>query len=208
MTSRETNSQVEKSILPVDFYKESAIQTAKMLIGKYLIRIFNGKRLVGIILETEAYDGEHDQACHARTGRTQRNAAMYGPPGHAYIYFTYGMHWMLNCVTGSEGYPAAVLIRTILPIEGLDVIAKRRKGIPKKHWCDGPAKLTKALAIDGILNNANLCSNDSGLFIERGIIIKDQWIKRTPRIGINFASEPWRSKLWRFIAVLPEEWRL
>ena len=92
-------------------------QVARDLLGQRLVRLLNGQRVSGLILEAEAYDGESDLACHARSGRTERNSMMYGDAGHAYIYFTYGMHWMLNCVCGPAGYPAAVLLRAILPLE-------------------------------------------------------------------------------------------
>jgi len=194
-------------ILGRAFFEQKATQVANSLIGQRIVRLLDGSRISGIILETEAYDGEQDLACHARSGRTHRNAVMYGPPGHAYVYFTYGMHWLLNCVTGKEGYPAAVLIRAILPVEGLDIITKRRKGIPQKHWCDGPAKLTKALSIDGGLNGANLCTHKNGLFIEQGITIPAEWLQCTARIGIRYAPQPWRTKPWRFVATLPKYWQ-
>ncbi len=118
-----------------------------------LVRLLEGVRLSGIIIETEAYIGEDDLGCHAKAGRTRRNAVMYGPPGYAYVYFTYGMHWMLNAVTEPDGFPAAVLIRAIQPVEGLEVISARRQGRDTL----GPAKLTQALGIDGLLNGADLC---------------------------------------------------
>ena len=105
-------------ILPRSFYDRPAPQVAPQLVGCRLVRIYNGRRLAGLITETEAYQGEEDLACHARVGLTPRTEPMYGPPGHAYIYFTYGMHWLLNAVTDKEGVPAAVLIRGLLPTEG------------------------------------------------------------------------------------------
>ena len=105
-------------ILPREFYNRPTLTVARELIGARLVRILNGQRLVGIITETEAYIGEKDLGCHAKAGRTARTAVMYGPPGHAYVYFTYGNHWMLNVVTEREGFPAAVLLRAIQPIEG------------------------------------------------------------------------------------------
>src|SRR5512139_559864 len=104
--------------LPRDFFARDTVLVARELLGKNLVRVQNGQRLGGAILETEAYNGEVDLGCHARAGRTPRTQVMYGPPGHAYVYFTYGMHWMLNFVTQEEGFPAAVLIRAILPLEG------------------------------------------------------------------------------------------
>jgi len=157
----------------------------------------------GYILEAEAYDGEQDLACHARRGRTPRNAMMYGEAGRAYIYFTYGMHWMLNCVCGEDGYPAAVLIRTIHPIDGLDMISKNREGIKKSLWCNGPAKLTKALGITSDLNGIDLCDPLSPLRIEEGIDIPLNTINTSARVGIQSTPEPWLSMPWRFYAEMP-----
>ncbi len=184
--------------LPCDFYLGPAPEIARALLGMRLVRIIDGTRLSGRILETEAYSGEEDAACHARFGLTKRNAVMYGPPGRAYIYFTYGMHWCLNTVTGAEGSPAAVLVRAILPLEGLETISANRKGVPERNWTDGPAKLCKALEIDGSLYAAILCSDGSPLRIEQDAEIPDENIEITPRIGIQYAPEPWLSMPWRY----------
>ncbi len=192
-------------IITRDFYRRKVQTVARELLGKQLVRQVNGSRIAGIILEAEAYDGEQDQACHARSGKTKRNAMMYGEAGHTYVYFTYGMHWMLNCVSGEDGYPAAVLIRAIHPVEGLDIIQKNREGIERPHWCDGPAKLTKALEITGQFNGIDLCSSASPFFIEVGIEIPEESIRSTPRIGIQYTPEPWRSKPWRYITDMPAE---
>lgn len=186
-----------------DFYRRQVQTVARELLGKRLVRMFDGQRAAGVIIETEAYDGEQDQACHARSGKTARNAAMYGEAGRAYVYFTYGMHWMLNCVCGEDGYPAAVLIRAIHPVEGFNIIQRNRSGVTKDRWCDGPAKLTKALAITVEFNGIDLCDPDSRLFIEEGIALQDEEIQTTPRIGIQHAPEPWLSKPWRFVARSP-----
>ena len=114
--------------LPREFYNRPTLTVARELIGTRLVRISEGSMLVGLITETEAYIGETDLACHAKAGRTPRTRVMYGPPGYAYVYFTYGNHWMLNAVTEQEGFPAAVLIRAIQPIEGMEVMSARRKG--------------------------------------------------------------------------------
>lgn len=190
-------------LLPRDFYRRQVQTVARELLGKRLVQIFDGQRAAGIIIESEAYDGEQDQACHARSGKTARNAAMYGEAGRAYIYFTYGMHWMLNCVSGEDGYPAAVLIRAIHPVEGVNIIQENRSGVERKNWCDGPAKLTKALAITGEFNEFDLCDPNSPLFIEEGIAFKDEEVQTTPRIGIQNTPEPWLSQPWRFIAHSP-----
>ena len=186
------------------FFQRETLAVAYQLIGKLLVRAIDGHRVSGIIYETEAYDGERDLACHARSGKTTRNAVMYGDGGYAYVYFTYGMHWMVNCVAGHVGYPAAVLIRAVHPIEGVDYIHKQRTPIQEKHWCNGPAKLTKALSITNVLNGVDLCRQDSPLRIEPGLTIPDGWVSSTPRIGIQNSPEPWKSKPWRFIADLPK----
>ena len=190
---------IKPKILPIDFFARDALLAARDLLGMRLVRLLDGVRLAGIISEVEAYRGEEDLACHARVGRTPRTAVMYGPPGRAYVYFTYGMHWCLNCVTGEEGYPAAVLIRAVQPVEGLDVIAVRRSGVIEAQWCNGPAKLTRALGIDGSLNGADLTNSHNGLWIERGEPVQDGQVKTTPRIGIERTPEPWRSLPWRFV---------
>jgi DNA-3-methyladenine glycosylase len=187
-------------ILHQDFYLRPVQEVARRLLGQKLVRISNGQRTSGLIVETEAYDGEDDQACHAHSGRTERNQMMYSAGGRAYVYFTYGMHWMLNCVCGQGGYPAAVLVRAILPLEGIEHICQRRKGIAEKHWCDGPAKLTKALEITGELNGIDLCDEHSDLFIEKYAEVPDRMVKTTTRVGIQYAGEPWRSKPWRYLA--------
>ncbi|OJX40705.1 MAG: hypothetical protein BGO78_06895 [Chloroflexi bacterium 44-23] len=186
------------SIIPAPFYNRDVVQVARELIGKRLVRRSDAGLISGIISETEAYNGSQDLACHARAGRTARTATMYGPAGHAYIYFTYGMHWLLNVVTGEEGYPAAVLIRAILPQEGLDLISKNRTGVGREHWTDGPAKLTRALLIGKELNGINLTNSDSNLWIEAGVPIPQDNIYVSSRIGLGKTPEPWLSMPWRF----------
>jgi DNA-3-methyladenine glycosylase len=149
---------------------------------------------VGIITEAEAYIGEEDMGCHAKSGKTKRNAIMYGPPGHAYVYFTYGNHWMLNAVTEREGFPAAVLIRAIQPIEGMEIMLQRRSG----RDTFGPGKLAQALSIDGALNSADLCTQDSGLWIEAGAPFPEENVITGPRVGLFTVPEPWKSIPWRF----------
>lgn len=187
------------SIIPATFYQRPVLEVAQDLLGKKLVRLMDGMRISGMICEVEAYDGEQDQACHARSGITNRNSVMYGPAGRAYVYFTYGMHWMLNCVCGEEGYPAAVLIRAIAPLEGLEAIADHRKGIQPKNWCSGPARLTRALAITKDCNNTDLTMPQSGLCLEDYQTIPEEAVHRTPRIGIQYAGEPWVSLPWRFV---------
>ncbi len=124
---------------------------------------------------------------------------MYGAPGHAYVYFTYGMHWMLNVVTDQPETPSAVLIRSILPVEGQGLMTQNRPyNAGKRGWTDGPAKLTQALAIDKTFNTIDLCTPRDGLWIESGDPVPDDRVQRSARIGLNSVPEPWRSIPWRF----------
>lgn len=181
-------------LLPRTFYSRPTLTVARELLGMQLVRILDGQRLAGVITETEAYIGEDDLGCHAKAGRTPRTAVMYGLPGHAYVYFTYGMHWCLNAVTEREGFPAAVLLRAIRPVEGVDVISARRQGRDTL----GPAKLTQALGIDGAQNGIDLCSRRSGLWIEEGELVPDEAVTTGPRVGLFTVPEPWKSMPWRF----------
>lgn len=181
--------------LPRSFYNRPTLTVARELIGARLVRILDGVKLVGVISETEAYVGEDDLACHAKAGLTKRTAPMYGPPGHAYVYFTYGNHWMLNAVTEREGFPAAVLIRAIQPLEGADVMMERRQGRDTL----GPGKLTQALGITKSENNADLTETGSPLRIEAGISVPDSSVTIGARVGLNSTPEPWLSMPWRFL---------
>jgi DNA-3-methyladenine glycosylase len=189
-------------LLSREFYLRPVQKVARDMLGKKLIHMNGNQRVGGIIIEAEAYDGEQDMACHAHVGKTERNKVMYSQGGHAYVYFTYGMHWMLNCVTGEPGYPSAVLIRAIAPTDGIDIIKGLRSNVIEKLWCNGPAKLTKALTITGELNGVDLCDPNSTLFIEEGQEVIENLVKVTPRVGIESTPEPWLSKPWRFVADL------
>lgn len=123
---------------------------------------------------------------------------MYGPPGHAYVYFTYGNHWMLNFVTEPEGFPAAVLIRAIQPMEGVALIAQRRSPQPEARWTDGPGKLCQALNISGLDNGSDLCSPQATIFVEPGEPPPDSSVTIGPRVGLYTVPEPWKSMPWRF----------
>lgn len=195
------------TILARDFYEQEATQVARGLLGKRLVRSLEGRRHSGVILEVEAYRGEDDLACHAKSGRTARNEVMYGPAGFAYVYFTYGMHWLLNAVTGAVGFPAAVLIRAVWPLEGLDAIREKRGRFPKEQWCNGPAKICQAFGIDGSLNGASLFVKESGIWIEDGSNIDDKFVTIGPRVGMGTVPEPWYSQPWRYLAQLPDEYK-
>ena len=180
------------------FYARPTRQLARALLGCRLVRMIDGERLAGIIVETEAYIGERDLACHARFGRTSRNAVMYGRPGLAYVYFTYGMHWMLNVVSEAAEYPAAALIRALEPAEGIERMSQQRGLREVRDLCRGPARLTQALRIDRALNGVDLCDRHSALWIEAGGQMSTRSILRGPRIGLFRTPEPWKSKPWRY----------
>ena len=180
--------------LPREFYNRPTLTIARELIGARLVRILDGMKLVGIITETEAYIGEEDLACHAKAGLTARTAPMFGPPGHAYVYFTYGNHWMLNAVTEREGFPGAVLIRAIQPVEGIEIMVEKRKGRDTL----GPGKLTQALGITKSENRVDLTESNSSLWMEAGHFIPDKSVTIGPRVGLYSVPEPWKSIPWRF----------
>jgi DNA-3-methyladenine glycosylase len=188
----------KSSQLSRHFFNQITTTVARALLGMKLVRLDGNQRIAGTITETEAYRGEEDLACHARSGRTARTTVMYGPPGHAYIYFNYGIHWLLNFVTEEEGYPAAVLIRGIQPTEGLDIIRERRAGRPRSQWTNGPAKLCQALDLDKRFNGMDICSPEAVLFVEEGEAVPDSDVTIGPRVGLNTVPEPWKSIPWRF----------
>jgi DNA-3-methyladenine glycosylase len=191
---------MSEDCLPVSFYCRDVVTVARDLLGMRLVRRLGEQTLAGYIIETEAYRGEEDLACHARAGLTARTAPLYGPPGRAYVYFTYGMHWCFNCVASPEGFPAAVLIRAISPGSGLEEIARRRAPRPRQDWCNGPGKLTQAFGIDGTLNGADLSDPHGAIWIETGRPLADSDLVAGPRVGIQRVAEPWRSIPWRFLA--------
>ena len=194
-------NSVVSSPLPSEFYNRPTLTVARELIGARLVRIMDGIKLVGLITETEAYIGEEDLGCHAKAGRTPRTVVMYGPPGHAYVYFTYGNHWMLNTVTERENFPAAVLIRAIQPVEGVEVMYARRNG----RDTFGPGKLTQAMGITKNENKVDLTEANDNLWIEAGIFVPDRSVTIGPRVGLNTVREPWFSKPWRFLV---NNWRV
>jgi len=169
------------------FYRKNTLDVAKQLLGCFLVRKIGKKIIRGIITETEAYIGEDDLACHASRGRTKRTEIMYGEAGRAYVYMIYGMYHCLNVVTEKKDFPAAVLIRAI-KIEGMDY---------KKT--NGPGKLCRFLKIDRKLNNLDMAEGKS-LWIERGDKIDSRLIKKSKRIGIDYARHC-KHYLWRFILV-------
>jgi len=170
------------------------LTVAEELLGKVLVHRAPGGVAAGMIVETEAYIGEDDPACHAAPGPTRRNEPLYGPPGLAYVYLNYGIHYLVNAVTEAEGHPAAVLIRALEPVEGVALMTKRRapdgRHVDVADLCRGPGNLTKALGITLSQNRLDLAG--SRLVIEdRGFAIPA--VSWGPRIGIRVAVDrPWR----------------
>jgi DNA-3-methyladenine glycosylase len=180
-------------VLPRDFYAQPTLTVAEALLGKVLVHRTREGVAAGIIVETEAYIGEDDPACHAAPGPTPRNAPLYGPPGIAYVYLNYGIHYLVNVVTEAESHPAAVLIRALEPIEGLALMRRRRavgSDVAVTDLCRGPGNLTRALGITLAENRLDLTA--SRLRIEdRGH--QPEKVSWTPRIGIRVAVDrPWR----------------
>jgi DNA-3-methyladenine glycosylase len=186
--------------LPPDFYASPAREVAPRLIGKLIRSTLGGEETVGRIVETEAYTGPDDPACHAaqRIGRTARNQAMFGSPGTAYVYLSYGIHWCLNAVTDRDDYPAAVLIRALEPVRGLDAMRARR-AVPDLDLARGPGRLAQALGITGALDGHRL--NIPPLTIHHAPDVDPDDIVAGPRIGITRAAD-WplrftlRGSLW------------
>lgn len=190
MTNETGMGRLSRDVLAVD-----TLAAARGLLGRRLVRMIDGQRLSGLIVETEAYIGEADAACHASRGRTARTEVMYGPPGHAYVYFIYGMYWCLNVVTEREGCPAAVLIRGLEPLEGLEVMRRQRPGRSDLELTNGPGKLCRALGIDRRLNGADLILGDE-LYLEEGEPLPERSVVASPRIGLKTGewadTVPWR----------------
>jgi DNA-3-methyladenine glycosylase len=178
------------------FYARDTLTVARELLGQRLVRLLDGQRVAGRIVEVEAYMGEKDQASHAAPGRTERNAVMYGPPGHAYVYFIYGMHHCFNVVTEREGFPAAVLVRAIEPVEGIEVMRRNRPGRSGVELTNGPAKLCYALGIDRALNAMDLVTSDE-LWLEQDEFVVDERVKTGPRVGVR-GDERAVEVEWRF----------
>lgn len=176
---REHNERMRTLLTPA-FFNRSALMVGNKLLGKYLVRKQRGIEVALPITELEVYDGFTDRASHAFHGKTARNQIMFEDAGHLYVYFVYGIHWMLNIVVGPKGYPAAILIRGAGALRG-------------------PAKLTSVLHIDGT-QNGKLALPASGLWFEdRGISVPDKLIERTARIGVSYAGKVWAGKPYRFI---------
>lgn len=179
--------------LPREFYQMPTVEVARYLLGQLLVRLTPAGWVVGRIVETEAY-GPHDPANHAFRGKTKRNAVMFGPPGHAYVYRAYGIHYCFNAVTAPEGVGEAVLVRAVEPLVGIEFMRQQRGEVPLETLCRGPGNLCRAFAITTELNGYDLVKGN-GIAIWEGEPVADTRVVVTPRIGIRVA----RDRLWRFV---------
>lgn len=213
------------SVFARDLLADDTEAAARRLVGARLARGSGPEAPVGRIVEVEAYIGQEDLASHARVGRTQRNAVMFGPPGAAYVYLVYGMHHCLNVVTETEGRPAAVLIRAVQPVAGANEMrsarlrwigshpgrgltaeraitvehARRRlEALPVDRLASGPGLVCAAFSIDRRDDGRDLCDPSSELRLEIGAEDEPLPVAVGPRIGIEYAPEPWLSRPWRF----------
>ncbi len=183
--------------LPLGFYNRDTLEVARDLLGCWLVRQLDGELMAARIVETEAYRGSEDSACHAHRRRTPRTEAMFGPPGHAYVYLVYGMHWLLNVVTQPEGNPCAVLIRAVEPVIG-EPAMRAWRSVAGRNLCNGPGKLTRALLIDNALYGHDMTQNSdpsNGLWITSGEPLSA--IASGPRVGIDYAQPADRDAPWR-----------
>jgi DNA-3-methyladenine glycosylase len=190
-----TVAMTESRKLPREFYARPVLQVARDCIGKVLAHRTEEGVAAGRIVEVEAYRGPLDLAAHSARGLTKRTAAMYGPPGHAYVYLLYGVSWAMNIVTTADGMPHAVLIRAIEPLSGIDLMARRRRKPPdSRELTNGPGKLTNALAITGADYGRDLCGGR--LYLECSELPVGK-IGRSTRINVDYAGH-WAAKPWRF----------
>ncbi len=169
-----------KTVLQPNFFARSAPEVAVDLLGKYLVRYYNGTEIASLIVETEAYEGVDDLASHASKGKTPRTEVMFGPPGRWYIYLIYGLHYMLNVVTNEAEQPSAVLIRGV-------------------EHVSGPGRVTRYFSITKDLNTKPALKISTLWFEDRGVIVTKKEVHSSPRIGVPYAGPIWSKKPWRFI---------
>jgi DNA-3-methyladenine glycosylase len=174
--------------LPRSFYERTTVAVARALLGKLLVHDSPEGRTAGIVVETEAYLRD-DPAAHSRRGRTKRNVTMFGPPGHAYVYFIYGVHHCVNVVTAPEGVGEAVLLRALEPVEGLEIMRSRRGPVPDRGLCNGPGKLVQAMGLSRRHDGTDLTRGPLGIFEPGSRGRGRTQIVRTARVGITRAAD-------------------
>ena len=177
-------SKSKPQILSPKFFDRPVLEVAEEIIGKFMVREIDHQITRVMISEVEAYDGPQDLACHARHGQTQRNKALYGDPGHFYVYLCYGMHWLMNIVTGPKNFPSALLIRGV--IHGQKTV-------------NGPGKVTKLLNVDKSFNMQPATQKTGLWFEDHGVHVNKQDVLRCPRIGVDYAGPKWSQKPYRFL---------
>lgn len=191
--------------LPAEFFQRTATAVARDLLGRDLLVLHDNQLLRVQLTDVEAYM-QNDRACHANNGnKTKRNAAMFEAGGVAYVYFVYGMHWVLNFVTGDAGDGQGVMVRGVLPVHGHEIISNNRRfgqKMPQPRdqakWLDGPAKVTQGLGLTGLHNGLAL-QPARGIWLEAGHPVADEHVVTGPRVGVDYAGED---------ALLPWRWRL
>lgn len=188
-----TDNKTALTPLPSDFYNRDTLTVARELLGCWLVREHNGEQLAARIVETEAYCGAEDSACHAHRRRSPRTEAMFGPAGHAYVYLVYGMHWLLNVVTEPEDSPCAVLIRAVEPTLNEAAMRATRQATGKQ-LSNGPGKLTRALGIDKAFYGHDM-TQAGKLWISQAT--HNAAIATGPRVGIDYAEPEHRDAPWR-----------
>lgn len=183
--------------IPRKFYLQPTLKVAQQILGKFIVKAENQERLVGKIVETEAYIGPDDKASHTFGGeKTERNKAVFLQGGHVYIYLVYGMYWMFNITTGRENQPECILIRALEPTEGIEVMQQNRNATVQ-NLTNGPGKLCQALGLDKGYYGEDLVQSSRIWLEDRGLNIENNRIGCSPRVGIDYAEE-WAKKPWRF----------
>lgn len=198
-SGQRTRMDVPQRLGPLsrEFFARDTQLVARELLGKLLVRRWRGSELVGRITEVESYVGPDDLACHASKGCTPRTQVMFGPAGFAYVYLVYGMHELFNVVTEAEGFPAAVLVRSLEPVSGIAAMERARGTNKLQQLTTGPGRLTQAMRITRKLNRTDCCTGETLFVADDGTTIEDTQVQTGPRIGVDYAGE-WAARPWRY----------